>query len=253
MTKLDKGNKPNAARARSTKEVDFLFQCEYFGMKTPVSLHQTVWWFITRHFSHHARDKGRQTQFGDLKIEKDFTSGCEYLVWLTERSTKIRNSERPLGHKRLFNPRAFATGNERCPVKFSKEFVSHHPTEMCKDDSFLFLQVHYNVEYISNKVWYFSKLLGKSSVGEFMSKVRIILENNSSGKISNDSARKTTIINRLNEETNPLHVQQIPGHKKLESLNSYHTALIPPPKKILMLYLLVLIFLLLLQIQIKTR
>ena len=53
-----------------------------------------------------------------------------------------------------------------------------------------------------------------------MSKARIILENNSSGKISNHSPRKTRITNLLNQEINPLHVQQISGYKKLESLNS---------------------------------
>ena len=53
-----------------------------------------------------------------------------------------------------------------------------------------------------------------------MSKARIILENNPSGKISNYSARNTTVTNLLNQEINPLHVQQISGYKKLESLNS---------------------------------
>ena len=124
-------------------------------MKTLVSLQRTVWWYITQHFSHPARDEGRQMQFGDLKIDKDFTSACEYLVWLTGRSTKTRNGERPLGHNRSFNPKAFATGDERCLVKIFKEFVSHCPTEICKDDSDLFLQVRYNVEYTSKKVWYF--------------------------------------------------------------------------------------------------
>ena len=103
---------------------------------------------------------------------------------------------------------------------------------MCKDDSPLFLKVRCDVKYTSNKVWYFSKPLGKNSVGEFMSKARKILENNSSGKISNHSARKRTITNLLNQEINPLHVQQISGHKKLESLNSYHTASLSQQKKI---------------------
>ena len=67
----------------SNEEVDLLFQCEYFGMKTPVSLQRTVWWYITQHFDYRARNEGSQMQFGDLKIEKDFTSGCDYLVWLT--------------------------------------------------------------------------------------------------------------------------------------------------------------------------
>ena len=191
-------------------------------MKTPVSLQWTVWWYITQHFGHCARDKDRQLQFGDLKIEKDFTSGCEYLVLLTERSTKMRNGERPLGSKWLFNRKAFATGSERCPV----QFAFYCPTETCKDDSPLFLQIRYNIEYTSNKVSYFSKLLWKNSVVEFLSKARIILKNNSSGKILDHRTRKTTITNLLNQKINPLYLQQISGHKKLKSLNSYHTALI---------------------------
>ena len=81
-------------------------------------------------------------------------------------------------------------------------------------------------ENTSNKVSYFSKLLRKNSVVEFISKARIILKNNSSGKILDHRTRKTTITNLLNQEINPLHLQQISGHKKLKSLNSYHTALI---------------------------
>ena len=232
LTKLGKGNKPNAARAISTEEVDLLFESEYFGIKNAVSLQRTVWWYITQHFGHRARDEGRQMQFGDVKLEKDFSSGCEYVVWITERSTKTRNGERPLGHKRSFNPKAFPTATDRCPVKIFKEYVSHRPTEMCQDDSPLFLQVRYNVEYTSNKIWYFPKPLGKNSVGEFMSKARKMLENNSAGKISNHSARKTTVTNLLNRDINPLHVQQITGHKKLESLNNYNTASLSQQKKI---------------------
>ena len=42
--------------------------------------------------------------------------------------------------------------------------------------------------------------------------------------MANHSARKTSITNLLNENVSPLHVQQISGHKKLDSLNNYHVA-----------------------------
>ena len=77
------------------------------------------------------------------------------------------------------------------------------------------------------KAWYFSRPFGKNSIGEFMSKAREILGNNSEGKISNHSYNhnyKTTVTNLLNNNVNPLHIQQITGHKKLESLNQYNTA-----------------------------
>ena len=69
-------------------------------------------------FGHRDKDEGQQLKYGDVKIEREFQSGNEYLVWLTERSTKTRTGERPFGQKRAFNPKAFATGTERCPVNF---------------------------------------------------------------------------------------------------------------------------------------
>ena len=137
LVKLGKGNKPNAARPISKEEVDHLFLSNYFGISTPVILQRTVWWYITQHFGHRACDEGRQMTFGDVKIEEDFSTGDEYLVWLTERSTKTRNGERLLGHKRSFNPKAFATGTDRCPVITFKAFVSHRPLEMCQKESAL--------------------------------------------------------------------------------------------------------------------
>ena len=97
---------------------------------------------------------------------------------------------------------------------------------MCEDAP-LFLQVRYNIDYNSEIIRFYDKPLGKNSIGQFMRKARTILnsENANKGKISNHSARKTTITtNLLNENINPLHVHQISGHKKLESLNQYNTA-----------------------------
>ena len=80
-----------------------------------------------------------------------------------------------------------------------------------------FLQVRYNIDNNSEIIWFYEKPLGKNSIGQFMSKARTILnsENANKGNISNHSARKTTITNLLNKNINPLHVQQISGHKKL--------------------------------------
>ena len=43
-------------------------------------------------------------------------------------------------------------------------------------------------------------------------------------KISNHSARKTSIDTLLNNDVHPLHVVQLSGHKNIESLNHYHVA-----------------------------
>ena len=107
--------------------------------------------------------------FGDLKIEKELNDGAEYLVWLTERSTKTRTDELAMGHQRLFNPKAYATGDERCAVKLYRSFISHRPKTMCEDSSPLFLAVRHGIEYKNNVIWYHAKPLGVNSIGQFMS------------------------------------------------------------------------------------
>jgi len=94
---------------------------------------------------------------------------------------------------------------------------------MCNEESPLFLQVRYNVDFKSENIWYYDKPLGKNSIGDFMKNARQSLPIKQ-GKISNHSARKTTITNLLSANINPLHVQQISGHKRLESLNHYNQA-----------------------------
>ena len=175
LTKEGKGNKPNAARPLSNEETQHLFETGYFGSRSPTVLQRTVWWIITQHFGHRARDEGRQMCFGDIEIEKEFGTETEYLVWYTERSTKTRNGERPMGHKRLINPKAFATGDNQCPVKIFRKFISHRPLVMCKAESPLFLQVRYNIDINFEKVWYYERPMGKNSIGDFMKGAREIL------------------------------------------------------------------------------
>ena len=47
-----------------------------------MSEQRTVWWTITKHFGHRARDEARQMMFGDLKIEKVLNNGAENLACL---------------------------------------------------------------------------------------------------------------------------------------------------------------------------
>lgn len=230
LTKQGKGNKPNATRPLSTEEVQQLYKAGYFGGSSPVVLQRTVWWIITQHFGQRARDEGRQMCFGDVGIEKDLASETEYLVWYTERSTKTRNGERPMGHKRIINPKAFATGDNQCPVDIFRKFISHRPLSMRKSESPLFLQVRHNIDFHLERIWYYEKPMGKNSIGNFMKGARDILPK-TRGKVANHSARKTSLTNLLGANINPLHVQQISGHKKLESLNTYNQATLQQQKQ----------------------
>ena len=97
---------------------------------------------------------------------------------------------------------------------------------MYHDDSPLFLAVRYNIDYNTESIWYHAKPLGKNSIGEFLSKASVLLSSSKTtkGKVANHSARKTAITDLLNENIHPIHVSQLSGHKKLESLNLYNVA-----------------------------
>ena len=136
LTKLGKGNRPNATRALTEHEVNHLYDVGYFGITKPKSLQRTIWWIITKSFGHRARDEARQLKFGDIKLQKEFNGDREYLVWDTERSTKTRNGETPRGHQRSFEPKAFEIKDSpRCPVFIYKEFLSRRPITMLREDS----------------------------------------------------------------------------------------------------------------------
>ena len=104
MTKLGKENKPNATRPLTEHVVNHLYDTGYFGIENPTFLQRTVWWIIIKYFGQRARNEVRQLKFGDIKLETEFESGSEYLVWDIERCTKTINDECPMRHKRSFKP-----------------------------------------------------------------------------------------------------------------------------------------------------
>ena len=82
------------------------------------------------------------------------------------------------------------------------------------------------LDKISSVTWYYKRPLGKKKISEFLSYTESILGHSatSRSKISNHSARKTSITTLLNNNVHPLHVMQLSGHKNIESLNHYNIA-----------------------------
>ena len=230
LTKLGKGNKPNACRALEAEEVSHLTKIGFFGRKHPLNLQRAMWYVITINFGHRARQEARLLEYGDIKIGFS-KSGRRQLIWDTERGTKTRNGETPMGHRRAFNPTAVENGGILCPVGLFEEFRNHRPSTMLKPTSPMFLAVRYHItDYEKEKEWYFPSALGKNQLGKFLPAARDALNGGkipvtTKGKVANHSARKTSISTLLgSKKVNPLIVQQLSGHKRFESLNAYNTA-----------------------------
>ena len=228
LTKLGLGQKANATRALTNEEVDFLYEKKYFGIGDPETLQRTMWWVISLCFGYRAREEVRKLKWGDVKLP-DKINGAEFLLWDIERGTKTRTGEQVQGHQRAFDPKAFATGGQRCPVMIYKLYKSHRPLNALRDNSpfFLSLRRERSLNISTTQVWYLDSPLGKNEIGKFMSKARSILPkciSGMKGKVANHSVRKTAITKLLDGNAEPIIVQQLSGHKRTESLLSYYKA-----------------------------
>ena len=107
-------------------------------MFCPVALQRTMWWFLPFHFGFRAKDESRKLLWGDVELQQGpLQDGREMLVWINERETKTQKGQES-GHKRAFQPKIYATGKERCPIKLYKHFPGS-PTSGNEATKFRFL------------------------------------------------------------------------------------------------------------------
>ncbi|KAK3742851.1 hypothetical protein QZH41_004527 [Actinostola sp. cb2023] len=204
VVKYGKGNRPQASRQVLDEEEDKLFATGELGDSNPQVLQRTVWWLLSLHFGFRARDESRRLLWGDVSLENDPETGNEVLVWKAERGSKTRQGQdHPSGH-RAFYPTAQATGNERCPVKHYKTFMSHRPVEMNQPESPFYLAIHHQRKP-EDIIWYKKCPLGKNEIGKLLSMA--IKNAGIKGRITNHSVRKTSISRLLDAD-----VPDVPVH-----------------------------------------
>ena len=147
-------------------------------------------------------------KFGEIVLRKDEASGEEYLEWSTERESKTRHGDEN-DHRRPFRPKAYETGDRKCPVACYEEFVYRRPEGAKSPESPFFLAVHHQRKP-EDRIW-FSNQIFKSN--PWLS---------TSGKFTNHSVRKTCIKTLLDSGVSHNNVAQLSGHKSLKSLDSLY-------------------------------
>jgi len=166
-----RGNKPNACRELTTEEGEKLFESGEFGCHYPEALQCTLWWFFSLPFRFRATDESRKLCWGDLELQNDPETGKEVLVWMAEKGSDTRKGMEG-APQRQFNPKIFASGTERCPVRFFKLFESHRP-EKAKAPSYpFFLAINHKVWLEKPNGWYKLSPLGKTRSVNFCLKQR---------------------------------------------------------------------------------
>ncbi|XP_031567055.1 glutamine-rich protein 1-like [Actinia tenebrosa] len=167
LRKEGKGNKPNATVPLTSKDIDAIFNENEFGVHDTEILSRTMWFLLTLHFGHRARHEARQLKFGDVLLKKDEINGEKYVEWFQERETKTRHGDEN-EHQRAFRPRAYESGDKKCPVVCYKQFVYRSPEEAKSPESPFFLAINHR-RMPNDQVWFLNRPMGKNKIDEFLS------------------------------------------------------------------------------------
>ena len=217
LRRRGKGQRPNKAKGLSTEHIQILWLKQQLGNSSPQVLLRTVWFYNTVYLGWRAQDEHHRVKYGDFQVKTD--EEIEYVEWIKERGSKTRTGVNEFVPDRPFNPKMFASGGSRCPVKLFKEYISRVPPEMKKTESPFYLAA---IPKPSSEIWYKRQPLGKHSLAQFMKEM--CKAAGIEGRFTNHSARRTMISTLRKENVEPLNIIALAGQRNLKSLDSYSEA-----------------------------
>lgn len=214
-----KGNKPNKAEPITGDEEEKLWEEGALGHKDAETLQRTFYYIASKCLGFRGQHESRQLAWGDLQLLED-ERGMQYLQW-NERLTKTRSGQ--AGAVRSFQPKIWPSENQaRCPIELYKKFASHRPASALTASAPFYLTVNHLVNQEKSNVWYKKNAMGEKYLGEIMKKN--CAQGGLKGRKTNHSIRKTMCTSLIQSGVSPLLVQQLSGHKNLNSLNNYSSA-----------------------------
>lgn len=207
------GKRPRASKALTTEDEELLWSKGLLGSQSPKSLITTMWFLLTQHSGLRGCQEHHDMYVEDFSFTKD-DNGVEYITY-EENPTKTRQGGLRK-KRRVVQPKMFATGGPRCPVKLLKTFLSHRPEEM-KNSGPFYLAV---IERPKSQVWYKRQRMGIHSINSFMKSMA--LQGEIEGKrLTNHSARKT-LVKKLKAANQPRSaIIGVTGHTNERSLADY--------------------------------
>ena len=153
----------------------------------------------------------------DIELRSD-ENGREYLEF-NERETKTRTDENST-HLRAFRPKQFANPDDpsNCPVTAFKIFRDRRPPATKPPESPFYFAVNHK-RAPDAEFWYKNHSLGENSLRSIMK----VMGNkaNITGKKANHSARKSTCTHLLHAGIARTTIQQLTGHRYVQSMNNY--------------------------------
>ena len=125
-----------------------------------------MWYLLTQHFGLRGCQEHHDMFVEDFAFSK-YDNGVEYITY-EENPTKTRQGGLRK-KRRLVQPKIFATGGPRCPLKLFKKFLSQIPEDMRSSGPF-YLAV---IERPKTQVWYKRQRMGVNSINSFMKSMAV--------------------------------------------------------------------------------
>lgn len=219
LKRLGLGNRPNKATPFTPGELDSLREKNLLGYNSPESLANQLFLNNCLHFGMRSRNEHHELLWGDITVQTTH-DGKEYIEY-TERTTKTRTGEhRGQNSARKFLPKAFQNEDrEICPVTAYKIYRDYRPASANNPECKFYLALIPNPR---TDIWFKNAPMGINKLGDLMK--NMALKGELTSRKVNHSGRKTCVTTLLHADVHPTLIQQLTGHKNLESINHYATA-----------------------------
>lgn len=211
-----KGRCENRSHSLSPEEEEILWQCGQFGFESPRALLHTVWWFIGHHFGLRGRSEHHNLKIEDFQLSVD-SKNRKYMTF-AESLTKNHNGGLHFKGRRVEPKMYESIGFARCPLACFFKYKERRP-HILKDCGPLYLSV---IDHPKSNVWYSNSPMGINTIDNIMKK--LISKSPLAGckrKITNHSARKTSIRKMKAAGFVNSQIKTVTGHKHEQSLDSY--------------------------------
>ncbi|XP_055995538.1 uncharacterized protein LOC125647155 [Ostrea edulis] len=128
---------------------------------------------------------------------------------------------------RMTTPRIFSPNSgppEKDSIALYREFVRRRPEEAKSEESPMYLTpIPMKRLLDSSLIWYYPRPMGKNTLGTLVKNAAI--KAGLEGKLTNHSLRKSTVTALSKAGVAPHKIQQITGHKSLQSIAVYDSKL----------------------------
>jgi hypothetical protein len=194
-------------------ETDLKTIRESFDTSSPTGLLHKVWFDLTLGFARRGNENMSELKSNTFRISVDET-GIEFIEKVNSEITKNHRGDLKDGVE--CKTRIYATGSEFCPVESFKMYMRRLNSE-----NHCFFQGVRKRVTLDDEVWYTSRPMGKTMIGNFM---KVISKRAGLTKMyTNHCVRATsvTLLSHAGVETRE--ICKITGHKNDQSLKSYST------------------------------